>query len=276
MKYTLTKRDVGLLLGFFGIVILGLTYYFIYMGYSDKTKSLETANTAMQSRVDVLQELVDRQAELVENTEKYNREAEELINKFPADFQYEDAILYGIELIDAAPMESMPVIAFGQEQSVYTFADIESAANEQVRGYIPDGGVTSATEEGTDTAGAVEEASTATIGGAIELRSKSTTYTNKTDYAGLKNALANVLNKNDRCGLNVSAVYDATDGMLTDTLSVVSYYVINTDKVYKEPEMPMVIKGTDDIFGTMSTGRAPSSGRLNMGSSQIVRNESTE
>lgn len=274
MKYTLTKRDVGLLLGFFGIVILGLTYYFVYMGYSDKTKSLEAANAAMQSRVDVLQELVDRQAELVDNTAKYNSEAEELINKFPADFQYEDAILYGIELIEAAPMESMPVIAFGQEQAVYTFADIEAAANEQVRGYIPDGGVATATEEGTEDVDTGAEASAAV--GSIELKSKTTTYTNKTDYGGLKNALAHILNKNDRCGLNVTAVYDATDGLLTDTLSVVSYYVINTDKVYQEPEMPMVIKGTDDIFGTMSTGRPSSTGRLNMGSSQIVRNDNTQ
>ena len=30
MKYTLTKRDVGILLGFLGVVIAGLTYYFIY------------------------------------------------------------------------------------------------------------------------------------------------------------------------------------------------------------------------------------------------------
>ncbi len=270
MKYTLTKRDVGLLLGFFGIAILGLTYYFIYMGYSDKTKELEAANTAMQARVDVLQELVNRQAELVENTEKFNAEAEEIMDRFPADYRYEDAILYGIELIETSPMESMPSISFGEEQTIFTFADIDAAANEQVKGYIPEGtvGVTETTEEAP--AVAQETPGQAPTNGTPELKSKTIVYNNKTDYSGFKNALASVVNKADRCGLNVTAVYDANDGMLTDSLSVVTYYVANTDKVYKEPEMPVVIKGTDDIFNTNAIRSSATNGRLNMGSSSIV------
>lgn len=272
MKYTLTKRDVGLLLGFFGIAILGLTYYFIYMGYSDKTKELEAANTAMQARVDVLQDLVNRQAELVENTEKFNAEAEEIMDRFPADYRYEDAILYGIELIESSPMESMPSISFGDEQTIYTFADIDAAANEQVKGYIPEVavGVPETPEEAP--ADVPVEPAQEPANGTPELKSKTIVYNNKTDYNGFKNALASVVNKPDRCGLNVTAVYDANDGMLTDSLSVVTYYVANTDKVYKEPEMPVVIKGTDDIFNTNAIRSSATNGRLNMGSSSIVNN----
>ena len=278
MKYTLTKRDVGLLLGFFGIVILGLTYYFVYMGYSDKTKELNAANDAMQARVDVLQELVNRQTELVETTQSNNSKADELLARFPAGFEYEDAILFGIELTDVAPLETMPVIGFGTQEDIFAFSDINAMANEQVRGYIPDGGVTApvegeaaSAEEVFDEEAAVEAPVEGGNTSLPELKRKVTTYSNTTDYSGLKNALAHVLAKNDRCGLNISAVYDASTGMLTDTLSVMSYYVINTDKIYTEPEMPVVIKGTDDIFGTISQSR-PASGRLNMGSSSIVRN----
>lgn len=276
MKYTLTKRDIGILFGFFGIVILGLTYYFIYMGYSGKTKELEAANTAMQARVDVLQELVNRQAELVENTDKFNREAEELMDRFPADYRYEDAILYGIELVESSPMEDMPSIAFGEEQTIYTFADIDAVANEQVKGYIPE--ITAAAPEAAAEEAAPEvPAAPAPEAAAVlpELKSKTITYTNKTDYGGFKNALASVINKPDRCGLNVTAVYDANDGLITDTLSVISYYVVNTDKVYKEPEMPVVIKGTDDIFNTNAIRSSSANGRLNMGSSGIVNGENT-
>ena len=52
MKYSLTKRDIGILLGFFGLVILGLTYYFVYRGYTAKTAELVLANDAMQARVE--------------------------------------------------------------------------------------------------------------------------------------------------------------------------------------------------------------------------------
>lgn len=268
MKYTLTKRDIGILFGFFGIVILGLVYYFIYMGYTDKTEALNSANNAMQARVDVLQELVDRQAELVESTQINNSKAEDILSRFPAGFEYEDAILFGIELTDVSPLETMPVIGFGAEENIYSFTDIDAQANEQVRGYIPEGVATAAEEQPAE-----EPAPDAMpAGGMPELKRKTTTYSNSTDYAGLKNALAYILDKNDRCGLNVTAVYDATTGMLTDTLSVMSYYVKNTDKVYTEPEMPVVIKGTDDIFGTVTHSSTPSD-RLNMGSSSIVRNE---
>lgn len=270
MKYTLTKRDVGLLLGFFGIAILGLTYYFIYMGYSDKTKELEAANTAMQARVDVLQDLVNRQGELVENTEKYNTEAEEIMDRFPADYRYEDAILYGIELIESSPMESMPSISFESEQTVFTFADIDAAASEQVKGYIPEG--TAVVEESDEAQPEVSEEPASTSTAVPELRSKTIVYNNKTDYSGFKNALASVVNKADRCGLKVTAVYDASEGLITDSLSVFTYYVVNTDKVYKEPEMPVVIKGTDDIFNTNAIRSSATNGRLNMGSSSIVNN----
>ncbi len=277
MKYTLTKRDIGILLGFFGIVALGLTYYFIYRGYTAKTTELNAANTAMQARVDVLQDLVNRQQELVDNTEKYNREADDLMGKFPADYKYEDAILYGIELIETSPLEKMPNISFGEDQVLYTFTDIDAAANEQVRGYIPDGAVTAPVEgeEQPEGSGEEEQASAGAAALLPELRCKTIVYTNMTDYSGFKNALASVVNKNERSGLNVSAVYDETEGLIVNNLSVSSYFVTNTDKVYTEPEMPMVIKGTEDIFGTVPMGSHPVPGRLNMGSSSVVQNNNT-
>ena len=271
MKYTLTKRDIGILFGFFGIVILGLVYYFIYYGYSGKTEELTNANTAMQARVDVLQELVNRQAELVESTQSNNSKADELLARFPAGFEYEDAILFGIELTEVSPLDKLPVIGFGTEEDIYAFADIEAMANEQVRGYIPEG-VAAPEGEAAPVEGEEVPVEAAT-GGLPQLKRKTTTYQNSTDYSGLKNALAYVIDKNDRCGLNVTAVYDASTGMLTDTLSVMSYYVINTDKVYVAPEMPVVVKGTDDIFGSLPLTRTGQSDRLNMGSSGIVRND---
>lgn len=277
MKYTLTKRDIGILLGFLGVVVLSLTYYFIYRGYTTKTAELTAANTAMQARVDVLQDLVNRQQELVDNTEKFNHEADDLMNQFPADYRYEDAILYGIELIESSPLERMPNISFGEDQVLYTFADIDAAANEQVRGYIPDGAVAAPIEGEETPADVADEGATPTDGAATlpELRCKTTVYTNMTDYNGFKNALANVVNKNERSGLNLSAVYDETEGLIVNNLSVSSYFVTNTDKVYTEPEMPLVIKGTDDIFGTVPMGSHPTAGRLNMGSSGIVQGDNT-
>ncbi len=273
MKYTLTKRDVGILLGFLGIVIAGLTYYFVYMGYHDKTGELEAANAAMQARVDVLQDLVNRQSELVADTQKNNKEAEELMDRFPADYRYEDAILFGIELNELSPFEEFPAIAFTDAESVYAFEDITAAASEQVRGYIPAGVAEAAPAEGEEEASAEEAPAEGSTASLPELIKKGTAYTCTTDYAGLKNALAYVVDSKDRCGLNVTTVYDNETGLLTNVLNIVPYYVINTDKVYETPEIPVVVKGTDDIFNALSTGR--SDDRLNMGEGQIT-NDNTE
>ncbi len=272
MKYTLTKRDIGILLGFLGIVILGLTYYFVYMGYSGKTEELNASNEAMQARVDVLQDLVDRQSELVAETEKNNREAEAVMDQFPSDYRYEDAILFGLELNEVAPFSEFPAITFSEAESIYTFQDIEALANEQVRGYIPGGIPAPASVEGEE-APAEQAAPTETAPAVSlpELFKKETSYTSVTDYAGLKNMLAYVVGYEDRSGMNITAVYDEEKGMLNNVLNLKSYYVINTDKPYEEPVIPTVVKGTDDLFNTFSVDR---SNRPNMGEGGRISEES--
>ena len=52
--------------------------------------------------------------------------------------------------------------------------------------------------------------------------------------------------------IKIQAVYDITTGILATTYTIRSPYVINTDKIYKEPEVPFIIQGTDNIFGTIS------------------------
>ncbi len=275
MKYTLTKRDIGILLGFLGVVIAGLTYYFVYMGYSDKTVELNAANEAMQARVDVLQELVNRQSELVANTERNNAEAQKIMDQFPADYKYEDAILFGIELNEISPFEKFESIAFEPAVSLYSFENIEALASEQVRGYIPAGVVEAPPAEGEEAPPAEEVAEEPAPAEAVpavtpELMMKETAYASTTDYAGLKNALAYILNNTDRNGMDVTAVYDTTTGMLNNVIKLKSYFVLNTDKVYEEPEIPIVVKGSDDIFDSLSIGRTNNG--LNMGESRTNEN----
>lgn len=254
MKYTLTKRDIAILLGFFGIVILGLTYYFVYMGYSSKTEELKAANAGLQSRVDVLQSIADQQDQLVSDTRSFEAKTEEIMSHYPADFRDEDGFMLAVDLQAVSPLETITSVANSEPTSLYNFEDVKAKTDEQVRGYIPDQNA-AVPEEGEQVAEEGEpipDASAMEAGTLPGLEYKETTINCTCDYPSLKNAVAYLIDKNEKHSIKIQAVYDITTGILGTTYSVKSPYMINTDKTYTEPEVPFIMQGTDNIFGTVS------------------------
>lgn len=254
MSYKLTKRDVGILLGFFGIVILGLTYYFIYYGYSGKTKELEAANVGLQSRVETLQGIADQQEQLMADTRNFNEKSEEVFTHYPAGFQDEDGFMLAVDLQAISPFESVSSVANTDPISLYSFEDVKAKTDEQVRGYIPDQS-TAPTEEIPTEGESVEEAPidmSGAVAGLPGLECKDTTINCTCDYASFKNAVSYLVDMTFKKSLKIQAVYDIQTGLIAATYIIRSPYVINTDKVYTEPEVPFIIQGTDNIFGTIS------------------------
>ena len=226
MKYKISKRDVAIILGFIGVLVLGLTYYFIYMSYSEKTEQLKTANAGLQSRVDVLQSIADQQ------------------DHYPAGFRDEDGFMMAVDLQAIAPLDSISTVTNSDPVSLYNFEDVKAKTDEQVKGYIPDQNVQTeaAPEEG-------EQPSPVTPPG---LECVDTVINCTCDYPSFKNAVAYLIDANEMHSIKIQAVYDITTGILASTYTIRSPYVINTDKVYTEPEVPFIIQGTDNIFGTTS------------------------
>ncbi len=270
MKYVITKRDRAILIALFGILVLAGVYYFVYMGYKDKTAQLKATNQAIQNRVDVLQSIADQQAELVSQTNSNNEMVEKILKRFPANIYEEDVILFAQALQEFTPFEVIPSVGIGAPAERFTFSNISAETSEVVNGYIPaevgDSGPAPAPAEGEapaaegDAALAEVEAAPAPVesgpapeqGATPVLYSRTVSLSGQTDYDGFKNALRFVVDNIDRSKLVVNASYDISTGMLQTSMNIDRYYATGTGKAYIEPEINNVIQGTENIFGTIS------------------------
>ena len=267
MKYVITKRDRAILIALFGLLVLGGVYYFIYIGYKDKTAQLKSQNQAIQSRVDVLQSIADQQAELVAQTNSNNELAEKILTRFPSNIYEEDVILFSKALQEFAPFESIPNVGIGGPQLVFAYEDISAQTSEIVNGYIP-AEVTGASapapapaEGEVTTEGEPAPAPAQDPSVLPSMYVRNVTLAGETDYDGFKNAIRFIVDNFDRSNMSVNASYDLSTGMLEASMNIGRYYVTGTGKQYVEPEIRDVIQGTDNIFGTISLSELRPSSR---------------
>ncbi len=261
MKYVITKRDRAILIALFGILVLAGVYYFVYMGYKDKTAQLKATNQAIQNRVDVLQSIADQQGELVNQTNANNEMVDKILKRFPANIYEEDVILFAQALQEFTPFEVIPSVGIGAPAEKFVYSNIAAETSEIVNGYIPaevsDSGPATAPAEGEEAPVEGEpvpaEGEPAPEQGATPiLYSRTVSLSGQTDYDGFKNALRFVVDNIDRSKLVVNASYDISTGMLQTSMNIDRYYATGTGKAYIEPEINNVIQGTENIFGTIS------------------------
>ena len=69
------------------------------------------------------------------------------------------------------------------------------------------------------------------------------------DFKGLVRYIYNQQERESIQGVSIS--YNETDGMLTGNMTMNTYYLLGTDKVYSSPYIPDMQMGVDTIFGNV-------------------------
>ena len=170
-------------------------------------------------------------------------------NRFPADILPEDSIMMVKTLEDYTRTE-VANIAFGSEaEVVYTPAADAATTTADA---------TAATDTTTtDAAATTTTASTSPVSTDVLLMqipicmtypelSISCTYD---DFKGLVRYIYNQQERESIQGVSIS--YNETDGMLTGNMTMNTYYLLGTDKVYSSPYIPDMQMGVDTIFGNV-------------------------
>lgn len=264
MNMTLSKRDMGLLLGLFGVIIVVLVYYFAYMPYTKKTAVLNNENNTLETRVNLLQALANQRDDLTTATKENEEKTLEILDRFPADVREEDIIMLAVQLQNEAPYEYISGVQIGLPVDVYTVPDINSQVESQAAAYFGTAAQsTQSAEPAADAAAAAEtvvvpataqenlEPGEISLEGNYVLKSRSAEIAAVTTYEGFKNAIGMITNRNDRTQLSVMASYDIASGLVDSNISLVTNYMSGTGKQYVAPAVPFVQQGTDNIFGTV-------------------------
>lgn len=207
----ISNRDKGILLGLLGFVLAVLSYVLVFNPMTLKNETLKTELATLKTREAELLELESNLAYYKEQIVLYNNHNQEMVAKFPAEVKPESEIMYAVELEDQLDVEF------------------------------------SSLNYGTPVEIAVSETETSVAAYCTPL---SATY--NATYQGLKDVILHTAEKTDRMVVDtVTASYDGTTGNLVGSLTINMYTVAGTERMYKEPYVPAMFMGTDNIFGTI-------------------------
>lgn len=222
------KSEIQLLIAVIGVLIAVCTYFLVYSKFNEKSDALEAENATLSSQVATLEILDQRKADYIEATEKMQSYITNFENRFPADILPEDSIMMVKTLEDYTRTE-VANIAFGSEaEVVYTpAADAATTATSPV------------STDGT----AYADTHMYEVPLSISI---SCTYD---DFKGLVRYIYNQQERESIQGVSIS--YNETDGMLTGNMTMNTYYLLGTDKVYSSPYIPDMQMGVDTIFGNV-------------------------
>lgn len=222
------KSEIQLLIAVIGVLIAVCTYFLVYSSFNEKSDALEAQNVTLSSQVATLEALDQRKADYIEATEKMQSYITNFENRFPADILPEDSIMMVKTLEDYTRTE-VANIAFGSEaEVVYTPA--------------ADAATTAASPVSTD---GTAYADTHMYEVPLSI-SISCTYD---DFKGLVRYIYNQQERESIQGVSIS--YNETDGMLTGNMTMNTYYLLGTDKVYSSPYIPDMQMGVGTIFGNV-------------------------
>jgi hypothetical protein len=238
MKKT-NKNQVLLLIGLLGVAIAALSYFLVYKPNTEKAETQEAQNAVLAQEVAQLEQLYEQMPQYREDTERLQSENSEFEARFPADIRYEDSIMtvYNMETDTRTQVDS---IAFGGIVAVpYETASADTSAD------------ASASTDTTPASGSavVSDDSDVVIYDTTMYQvplslSISCTYD---DFKGL---ITYIYSRNDRMSVEgVSLGYDNSTGALSGSMSLNTYYLLGTDKLYSEPYIPNMRMGVETIFG---------------------------
>lgn len=231
------KSEIQLLIAVLGVLLAVVTYFLVYAKFNDMSETIETQNASLRSQVSTLEILEQRKADYLEATEKMQSYITGFENRFPADILPEDSIMM-VKTLEDYTRTDVANIAFGTEAEVPYAAETPAASDAAA---TADTTVTDSPVTTEGTAYADTHMYEVPLSISIEC-----TYD---DFKGLVRYIYNLQERKSIQGVNIS--YNEAVGMLSGNMTLNTYYLLGTDKVYSEPDIPAMGMGVDTLFGNV-------------------------
>lgn len=212
----MSQKNLEYVLLLFIVIIAAGAYYFGYMKYSDKAKTLSTQNKALEAQIVSLSEKERNLEQYVQEIDSAESKVSDIISVYGTGNTPEKSILLMRELEKRAGME-ISNISFYDDELVYVSQALREDGSPKLLGYQTQLAIT---------------------------------YT--TSYDGLKRAMDFINGYPERMNVrNFTAVFNQETGGLTGTMNIGLYSIDDGIYEYISPEVSGISLGTDNIFGTI-------------------------
>lgn len=213
-KKALSDSELRLILLLLAVLLLAAAYFLVYSKSVAAAQELEAQNEIDSATVRTLEAMIDRREQVEAETEALRQNIQDIVAKYPADLTTEKAIVILQNMENATDVE-ISNVSFLMGVLLMNFTNPAEETN------IPPTGYYSAFSMG---------------------------YT--VSYDGYKQLLDYMSRLEDRTiAPTVSATYDQVSDMVSGTITMNMYYLMNTGKEYEAPEIIGIDKGVESIFG---------------------------
>jgi len=260
-NFTISKRDLKLLLILLSVVILYLSYQFIYTKNVAKVDAMDSEITVLDSRLSELQTKENERDNMVAENTSITQEIQDIIHSYGNGATEEKSIMMVKSIEDIADIEistvslSDPEYFFSGDQTTtivedQTLVDTATTTNSTVDG-------TAVTDTTTEVVPPVED--TVTDAGTQEfdftaLKGYRTTISIsfRVSYDGLKKCLDYINNYPERSNISdLTLSYDIETGLLSGSMNIYMYHMVGPSIQYQEPVIDAGVLGVDNVFGTI-------------------------
>ncbi len=198
------------------IVVIGFcAYQFGYVKFIEKANQVKTENKAIEARINELNDKEQYRSEWTDAITKSDDEIKQILAKYGPGNTPEKSIIFARDLETNSPMQ-ISNISFNPDVPIFVSEDTDENGNPKV-----------------------------------EIDSTYISIDYATTYDGLKNCMDFINNYKERINVNgfTTSVNQET-GQLAGNMIISMYSVKDADHIYKDPVVPNISIGTENIFGS--------------------------
>lgn len=212
----MSSRDKKLLIILAGVILLVVSYYFVYRNLEAEKAVIEAENDTISAHITQMEALKERVPEFESETDRMNKEVNLIVNKFPSYLQIENSI--------------MDVVNLEENTGAYVSSMTVNPSVVIDTGYVADNGSSVS----------------------YQLYDVSSSINFDVDYLGMKKMISLIAESSNPMSVgNVTLTFDSTTGLLNGNMEFDTYFLYGQEKPYKEADIPTLEHGTDNIFGTI-------------------------
>ena len=237
-KLKITDSDLRLLILLGALIVFACAYFFGFNTFNKKASAVEEQNETKQVRLDELESMVAREAEVEADTKEKKEAIEKIIAKYPSKITTEKIISIVQELEDTTKIKISQMNFVLDNQ----FADVAASQVLDPQAQSEDGTT-------TDSASAAATAAANKYYGSFA----SVAMNYEADYDTLKRTIDAINQSEDKKSIATLATTFSNEGNnLTGTLMVYFYTLDGTGKTYENPVVNEE-KGVSNIFRSGSS-----------------------